>query len=300
MTLKDRTPVERRFYTLRDGEISACHFGDRNRPVAVVMLHANGFNGLTYRTLLEPLGVHSLALDLRGHGMSRLPTDIEGLKNWHIFRDDVIEFFDRYIDGPVILAGHSYGAVTGVLAVAEIKDKIRGYVGFDPVLVPDLFRWLSGFASIRARMKKSIPIARSAGHRKSVFESYEAALDRYTGRGAFKAFSQNALEDYLMGGLKPHGEAVQLACDPKWEQAIFVAQRHNIFKNVKYLPENTHIISAGKGPVSTVFTRAKIRARLQGGRLDFEKDLSHLFPMQKETYSIKCLSEVLKKAGLKD
>jgi len=292
-------PIDRRYYELANGKISGCHFGDNSRAVQLVMLHANGFNGLVYRSILDKLDVHSLALDLRGHGMSQLPTDIDGLIDWNIFRDDVTEFFSRYIDGPVILAGHSYGAVTGILAMPQIKEKVMGYVGFDPVMIPFLIRWPSRFAGFRTRMKKSIPIARAAGYRKSVFESYEAALTRYTGRGAFKGFSQTALEDYLNGGLKPHPDGVQLACDPLWEQAIFVAQNHNLFKNAKYLPANTHIISAGNGPVSTHFSRAKLRRRLRGGRLEFKKDFAHLFPMHEAAYSVTCLKEVLKKAGIK-
>ena len=94
----------RRSYELRDGQISGVHFGDVSQPVQLVMLNANGFNGYSYKTLLAPLGVHAIALDMRGHGMSELPTDSAALKNWHIFRDDVAEFFERYLDAPAVLA----------------------------------------------------------------------------------------------------------------------------------------------------------------------------------------------------
>jgi len=90
------------------------------------MLNANGFNGYSYKTILQPLGVHAIALDMRGHGMSELPTDVAALNNWHIFRDDIVEFFTRYIDSPAVIAGHSYGAVTGILALPQIKDKVSG------------------------------------------------------------------------------------------------------------------------------------------------------------------------------
>ena len=79
----------RKFYDLRDGRISAVHFGDMSSVPRIIMLNANGFNGYSYKTILEPLGVHAIALDMRGHGMSELPTDINALKNWHIFRDDI-------------------------------------------------------------------------------------------------------------------------------------------------------------------------------------------------------------------
>jgi len=85
---EDPTP-ERKFYELRDGRMSAVHFGDTSNPAQLVMLNANGFNGYSYKTIIEPLGVHAIALDMRGHGMSELPTDVAALKNWDVFRDDI-------------------------------------------------------------------------------------------------------------------------------------------------------------------------------------------------------------------
>lgn len=145
--------------------MSAVHFGDIAAPIELIMLNANGFNGYSYKSILEPLDVHAVALDLRGHGMSELPIDVAGLKNWHIFRDDVAAFFDRYIESPTVLAGHSYGGVTGILAMPKIKDKISSYVGFDPVLFPGLFRAINRLPGGRAYMKARLPIARNAGRR---------------------------------------------------------------------------------------------------------------------------------------
>ncbi|HYG26868.1 MAG TPA: alpha/beta hydrolase, partial [Caulobacteraceae bacterium] len=56
------------------GEMSALDFGPADRPFDIVFLHANGFNALTYRSLLGPLsaGLRILAVDQRGHGESRL------------------------------------------------------------------------------------------------------------------------------------------------------------------------------------------------------------------------------------
>lgn len=285
----------RKFYDLRDGRISAVHFGDMSKPAALVMLNANGFNGYSYKTILEPLGVHCIALDMRGHGMSELPTDVAALKNWHIFRDDVAEFFDRYIDAPVVLAGHSYGAVTGVLAMPMIKDKVSGYVGFDPVLVPGPFRAINRFPGGRARMKKSLPIARNAGRRKSSFESFEAAFERYKDRGAFRGFSDEALRDYLTGGLIPDGEGMKLACDPLWEQAIFVAQGHNVFKAAPHLPkDNSHITFAGKyGAVSFRSGRNAFAKIIGAENVVFDKNRAHMFPMHDQPYATGRLREAI-------
>ena len=113
----DLSAPTRKFYDLRDGRISAVHLGDTSLSPALIMLNANGFNGYSYKTILEPLGVHAIALDLRGLGMSELPTEIDGLKNWHIFRDDITEFFQRYINAPVVSVSYTHLTLPTILLV---------------------------------------------------------------------------------------------------------------------------------------------------------------------------------------
>src|SRR5258706_12153138 len=76
----------------RGGAMAGLEFGPRDRPVDIVFSHANGFNARTYRTVLQPLAadLRILALDLRGHGASTLPTVIEGPQGWLQFRDDLL------------------------------------------------------------------------------------------------------------------------------------------------------------------------------------------------------------------
>jgi len=245
--------VKRYSYTLRDGELSALHFGDMSEPVRLVFLHANGFNARSYRAILEPLGVHSVA-------------------------------------------GHSFGAVSGVLAAPKIKNYLSGYVGFDPVSVPFLFRLTSALPGGKAYMKKRVPIARNAGRRKSVFETPEAAFARWQGRGAFKGMADEIMRDYIAGGLFEHSDGSwHLCCNPKWEQTIFTAQWHNLFKAARFLPENSHFIYAGgRAPVSTKGTRAAVKRA--GPQVSFDSELGHLFPFIQTDFSIQALRTALDKA----
>ena len=66
------------------GEMAALDFGPPDRAIDVVFLHANGFNALTYRSILGPLaaGLRVLAIDQRGHGASRLEARPEGRRSW--------------------------------------------------------------------------------------------------------------------------------------------------------------------------------------------------------------------------
>lgn len=291
--------MKRQFYPLRDGDLSVLHFGNTSEPLRLVFLHANGFNAQSYRAVMEPLGVHSVVFDMRGHGESRHMPQSLNIPNWHIFRDDCMEFFERHLpnltDVPVVLGGHSFGATAAVLSAPQVKTRLSGYIGFDPVSVPFLFRLTSALPAGRAYMKKRIPIARRAGRRKSVFESPDAAFSRWQGRGAFKGMADEVLRDYIAGGLFEHTDGTwRLSCDPKWEQTIFAAQWHNLFKAARSLPENSHFIYAGgRAAVSTKGTRRAV-ARA-GMKVSFDTELGHLFPFIQTEYAAQALREVLDK-----
>ena len=289
----------RRNYELRDGALSALHFGNTADPVRLVLLHANGFNAQSYRAVLESLGVHAIAFDMRGHGHSRSLPQPTNLPNWHIFRDDCVEFFDRYLpdltNDPVVLAGHSFGAVTGILAAPFVKDRLSGYAGFDPVMVPFIFRLSSILPGGRTYMKKRLPIARNAGRRKSEFESPEAAFARWHGRGAFKGMADEVLRDYISGGLLEREDGMwELACAPQWEQAIFTAQWHNPFKAASALPDNSKIVFAGgRYPVSTQRSREALKKAQSNIDVQYDAGLGHLFPFIQPALASQVLKDVL-------
>lgn len=287
--------MKRVHFDLPGGTLSGLRFGDEATPLRLVFCHANGFNAQSYRAVIEPLGVHAIALDLRGHGLTQLPTNIDSLGSWQIFADDIVTFFEREVDGPVVLAGHSYGAVSGILSMPQTQGKVAGYVGFDPVLVPWLFRKVASTASGRAYMKRRIPIAAKAGQRKSVFESVDAAFTRYHGRGAFKGVPDAILRDYLIGGMIATEEGqMRLACDPLWEQAIFAAQAHNAAACVPLLPRNSRIVFAGgRGQVSTGRQRDRLQRKHPDLSIEFQPEYNHLFPLQEPDFATLVLRSVL-------
>ena len=302
-----KNAYERREYAMPDGTLSALHFGDTTQPVKLMFLHANGFNALSYRALLEPLGVHTVALDLRGHGFSTLPADPDKLSSWLVFSADITTFFERYIDQPVVIAGHSFGAVSGVLAAQALGDKCAGFVGFDPVFLPFPARLFAKTKWGRQIMKTRIPIATKAGRRRAEFASVDAAFENYKGRGAFKTVRDDILLDYVQGGLVGGGlvegnSTMRLACEPLWEQAIFCAQDHSPLKAIKYLPPHRKIIFAGKNSPTPFSIQAGLKSRLKqkgmGESVISNSKLAHLFPLQNPEMASQALADMLKRADL--
>ena len=292
--------MERRAYAVPGGHLSALHFGRTTNPLKLVFCHANGFNAQSYRAVLEPLGVHAVALDMRGHGLTGLPTDAENLRNWHVFAGDIAAFFDAHVSRPVTLAGHSFGAVSAVLSLPRTRDKVHGYCGFDPVLVPGALRAVAQFSWGREWIKQRLPIARRAGERGAVFGSVDAAVARYSGRGAFRDVPEAVLRDYVVGGTVPRlAGGVRLACEPAWEQAIFAAQAHNVFRAARLLPDASRIVFAGKrGAVSSKGTRAAIQKAQSNISVEFEPDRTHLFPLEDPAYAAGLLHSVMQQAAL--
>lgn len=291
--------IDRREHAVKGGALSAVHFGPTEEPIQLVMLHANGFNGRSYRVILENLPVHSVSLDLRGHGFSTLSYTPEKLRTFYQFRDDVLDFIDRYVEGEVVIAGHSLGASVGALCAPALQGQLKGFVGFDSPIMPF---WMRPFFHIPGwveMMKKHLAIAAKAGRRRSEFETIEQAFERYHNRGIFKNFSDNVLLDYVLGGLKKKDEGYVLACDPKWEQAIYPAHGHNLFKAARSLPkENTQIIFAMINAPNTFLSRERMKAVVGKGNVQRHEGFDHMFPLNQPDFAKAALLKAVKTAGL--
>lgn len=207
----------------RGGEMAFLDMGPQDRPVDVVFSHANGFNGRTYRSILAPLAdrLRIYALDLRGHGATTLPTVIEGRAGWTEMRDDLRAFLAAEAAPPVILAGHSMGGTTGLLAAAAEPGRVRALALFDPVVFD---------ATRQQRDISDNPLAEGAARRRAVFPSKAAALEAYAGRGGFRSWSRKQLADYVEAGFRETLDGqVALTCAPEWEASNFRTHNYDPF-----------------------------------------------------------------------
>lgn len=199
--------------------MAALEFGPEDRPIDIVFSHANGFNGRTYRTLLQPLTqFRILALDLRGHGATTLPAKIEGRQGWLEFRDDLLALLAAVCEAPVVLAGHSMGGTSSLLAAALEPARVRALALFDPVVVP--------VEAQATSLVGDFGLVAGALRRRASFPSRQAAFEAYLGRGAFKTWSEDQLADYVAAGFRETASGdVVLTCAPEWEASNF--RTHN-------------------------------------------------------------------------
>ena len=269
-------PVESRWGA---GDMSVLDFGDPKRPVDLVFVHANGFNAMTYRTLLAPLSgtLRIWAPDLRGHGHTTLPTGRDGRRGWSDHRDDLVALLEALDGPPVVMAGHSMGGTSALLAAAERPDRVSKLVLMDPVIWGRLTVALFQLP-VFDRMASHIPLVKGARRRRAVFDSREQALAAYSGRGAFRGWPEMMIADYLTDGLVETPEGYVLACAPEWEASNYAAQSHDPWRALKRVNRPVRILKAETG--STCHPSPGLRG-LPDVMVETVHGGTHFFPMLK-------------------
>lgn len=282
----DATPARgprRRTIALPDGEMSALDFGDAARPVDVLFVHANGFNAQTYRHALSPLAacLRVLAVDLRGHGLSRLPAEPRGHRSWRVFGRDLAHALHTLDGPPVLLAGHSLGATSALLAAAEAPARVSGLVLFEPVVLDRASSFAARLPWGPALIRSRLEFARRAAVRRETFDSVDAAFAAYKGRGPFKLWPDAALADYVAGGFGPRaGGGVELRCRRDWETANYAAQGHDAGAALAALRIPVRVLKAERG---STFRPGRDRrwAPHPGLRIDTVEGAGHFFPIER-------------------
>lgn len=270
----------------RGGEMAFLDFGPERRPVDIVFSHANGFNARTYRSVLAPLASHLriLAIDLRGHGATTLPTVIEGRDGWTEFREDLLAFLEAATEGAVILAGHSMGGTTSLLVAADAPERVKRLALFDPVIMPRE-------TLTEPNSPVHSPLVEGALRRRATFPSKQAALEAYVGRGAFRSWSRTQIADYVEGGLRatPAGE-VTLACTPEWEASNF--RTHNYDPWAAFAASRCPIDIRKAEDASTCRTDGHEAELTASGRIRIEviPGTSHFLPMERPDVVAQALS----------
>lgn len=271
---------------IRDGEMAGIAFGDPVKPIEVLFLHATGFNAITYASLLEPLGgqAHCGAIDLRGHGRTKLPAVPRKMRSWNRFRDDVIQVLEQTAPNGAILGGHSMGSTVALLVAARRPDLVRGLVLTEPVLLQrDVYRWLNtpilGMFSGRNAMSKQ------ALRRRRKFESPAEAADSLRGRGAFKTWRAPFLDDYVIDGvLRQDDGGYALACTPEWESAVFSAHRYrpwSAFRKLRKKRIPLIVLQAEKESTSQPDTDIRIHAVRPDAAVTKVPGTTHFIPMER-------------------
>ncbi len=268
----------------RGGAMAALELGPDDRPVDIIFSHANGFNGRTYRTILAPLAdqLRILAIDLRGHGASTLPAVVEGRIGWLEFRDDLLALLAQVAEAPVVLAGHSMGGTSSLLAAAAEPARVKALALFDPVVVP--------MEAQRDQAMVESALYQGAVRRRATFPSKAEALAAYLGRGGFKTWREAQVADYVEGGFRetPSGE-VTLACAPAWEASNFAMHNYDAIAAFAQVRCPTRVLRAEVGSTLRIESREAELAANPVIRIETVPGTTHFLPMERPELVVETL-----------
>jgi pimeloyl-ACP methyl ester carboxylesterase len=203
--------------------------------------HANSYNPHAYRQLAQQLTPHFHVL-----AMSQRPlwhADPTSAPSWHTYGDDIVHFLQQNNLSQVIGVGHSLGGVATLYAALQQPDLFRAIVLIEPVFFhPNMT------AMIKANpdFAKKIPLVKAALKRRDTWHSPAAVFARFREKRVFASLSDNALWDYVRGGLreKEAGE-VTLAFPKAWEAHIYSTAPWDVWEKITQVQLPILAIRAG-------------------------------------------------------
>ena len=258
------------------------YYLNENANKQLYFSHANGFNGLTYNSLLKNISkkYKVSTYDMRGHGDTTLNADSKKLKSWQCFRDDLI-FLLENSNTPAILSGHSLGGTTSWLVALSRPDLVEKLVLVDPVILP--LRYIFGyhlfnFFNIAHFLS---PLAKNALIRRNEWKTKEEAYDYFSGKKLFSKVSKDALNDYVNHGLKINkNNNLTLKCDPKWESACFQLNTKEVWNGVENLKIPIKIILTKNSVVCNKFSQKRIKKLAPQTEIVFIEKTTHMLPLE--------------------
>jgi pimeloyl-ACP methyl ester carboxylesterase len=246
-----------------------------NQP-GIYFSHANGFNGLTYKTLLNKISPNQkiISYDLRGHGKSTVPAKPERLKSWQRYRDDLISILEKNNE-PSTLIGHSLGGTTSLLVAFKRPELVSKIILIDPVLLP-LTYWLG------TKVVQSVGlIEKGALVRKKTWGSKEEAFQYFSGKKLFRKVIPEAINDYIDGGMKKINENLyELNCSPKWEAATFKLTSGGNWFNLKKSNVPTKVILTPNSVVCNERSQKKLNKSIAKIEFVTLENTTHMLPLE--------------------
>jgi pimeloyl-ACP methyl ester carboxylesterase len=255
-----------------DGLVVALYdLGGEGPPALLV--HATGFHARVLAPLADNLGTHfhCLALDLRGHGESAVPEDLNF--DWVGFGTDVLTAVDALgLESPLGI-GHSCGGASLLLAEQAQPGTFSALYCFEPVIVAP---------GASTTPNPSDALAQGARQRREVFSSRRGAYANYASKPPLDTLHPDVLAAYVAFGFEdlPDG-SVRLRCRGENEALMYEGGLcHPGFSRLDAV-ECPVVIACGAN--SRSFTPADFEPvvqRLAKGRLEILSGLGHFGPLE--------------------
>ncbi len=236
-----KAPHAQRTISINGGEFSYFDWGGAG-PLLHIS-HSIGLCAGVYTPFGEILKArfHVIALDSRGHGLTRAPADPGRLENWNILYEDLESFFEA-LDQPVIAVGHSMGGTLSLAAAVRRPELVRALIMIEPGLMPP--SWAARISQLQNAGKADLlPLVSRTAERRKEWPDRASHRASVIEKESFRSWTRDFLEAYLEHVVDETGEgAVRLRCDPAWEARCIATAPADIWDYVPRLRTPTLVL----------------------------------------------------------
>lgn len=236
--------------------------------------HANGFPSLSYSTMIAELSKH---YDVRWIDQLAHHPEYPVSDNWPHLLEELIHFFEKNYDKPVIAVGHSLGGVLSFMLAKARPDLVKKVILLDaPVLGP--------ISSAMIRLVKALgfidsvtPAGRTEG-RQETWSNHSEAIEYFKGKSLFKNVDERCLNDYVKHGTQHHEQGIKLTFNPNTEVHIYRTLPHNLHQGSQTVSVPSAMIY---GDNSNVIKPAQLKFMTNKvGMKTVKVSGGHLFPLE--------------------
>ena len=187
---------------MENGKVNSYVINESEKSPEIYFSHANGFNALTYSSLLKKIIKYYqiTSYDMRGHGETTLLADHNQMRSWLIYKDDLEQILDIK-KTPSVLIGHSMGGTASLLLSYARPDLVSQIILIDTVILSYSYRIIYKFLQ-KAGLMKIHPMVRGALMRRNTWKNQNEAVEYFERKKLFRNISINIIEDYVTDGLK--------------------------------------------------------------------------------------------------
>jgi pimeloyl-ACP methyl ester carboxylesterase len=244
--------------------------------------HANGFPANSYAKLFANLSasIELIALDKFAHN-----PEFTLNNNWENQADELIQYVQtkRAAIGsnlPVVLVGHSFGAVISYLACCKKPAMFCGLIMLDPPLITGLSGWIFKLAK-KSRFIDKITPAGKTKMRNTKWHHKTDLVQYFKQRTLFKNMDVDCITDYVNAATREHKGHRLLRFDVQVEADIFRTIPDNLHKHYGTLQTPSYLLTGKHTDVCIAKLRnhfIKGNAAITHESLDFG---GHMFPLER-------------------
>jgi len=263
-------------------QIPSIDFGGSGEVIH--FLHANGYPPACYLPLFNELKNNYHVISILSRPLWRDSTP-EGMKDWHGFSDDYLQFISQHPSEPVLAVGHSMGGIIALRAAIKQPEKFRGLVLIDPVLFHPFQILLRRFLITTGLVYRFHPLIKTTRFRRRQFTDLEKVFQGFRGKPVFRYFDDANLKAYVEGIVVPNpGGGFLLEYSPEWEMEIYATGVWNdldLWRNLSRLQVPLLVIRGDETDTFMMKSFKLLQKRLPDAKILNLSNATHLVPLEK-------------------